>query len=55
MCVVSRSCGGGRDGGGGWYACGAKPGGVGGMSVDAGALPKCKMMTPDRTSVHRSW
>ena len=31
----------GRDGGGGWHACGTKPGAIGHMSGDAGALPEC--------------
>ena len=33
MCIVSHSYGwkgGGRDGGGDWYACRTRPGGVGG-------------------------
>ena len=41
MGVVSHEYGGmgvGRDGGGGWHACGTKPLGVGRMSGDAGAL-----------------
>ena len=33
-----------RDGGGGWYACGAKPGGVGHMLGDAGAFLECQVM-----------
>ena len=31
VCVAGRGCGGlggGRDGGGGWHACGRKPGGL---------------------------
>ena len=32
--------GGGMDCGGGWYACLAKPGGVGLMSGDVGAPPE---------------
>ena len=46
MCVVSNGhswLNGGRDGGGGWYACVTKPGG-GRMSGDAGALPKCEVI-----------
>ena len=46
MCVVGHGyCGmtGGRDGGGGWYACGTKPG-VGRMSGDAGVFPIYEMI-----------
>ena len=45
MCVVIHDYGwfvGGRDGGGGWYACGIKPGGR--MPGDAGALPECEVI-----------
>ena len=48
MCVVSHgydALSGGRDEGGGWYACRTKPGGeVGRMSGDAGTLPECKVI-----------
>ena len=56
MRAVSHSydgLGGERDGGGGWQACGAKPGGVGHMSGDARALPDSKvktLMIPDHTT-----
>ena len=46
MCVVSHGyggLGGGRDGCGGWYACGTRPG-VGRMSGDAGARPECEVI-----------
>ena len=46
MCLVSHSYGGlgvERDVGGGWYACGTKPG-VGRMLRDAGALLECKVI-----------
>ena len=46
--------GGGRDGGGGWCACGTKPGWVDRMSGEAGALPKCEEgthITPDHTAL----
>ena len=55
MGVVSHSYGGlsgDRDGGDGSYVCGTKPGGVGGMSGDAGALSECEvktLITPDHT------
>ena len=35
--------GGGRVGGGGWFACGIKPG-VGRISGDAGTLPECEVI-----------
>ena len=47
MGVVRNGYGGlgyGRDGGGGWYACGTKPGVVGRMSGNAGALPQCEVI-----------
>ena len=53
MGVASDGYGGlslGRDGGGGWYACGTKPGG-GHMSGDVGARPEYKvktLMSPSR-------
>ena len=40
MGVVSHGYGGGRDGSGGWYACGTRPTGFGRMSGDARALPE---------------
>ena len=46
MRVVSNGyggLGGGNDGGGGWYACVTKPGRVGHMSEDAGALSECEL------------
>ena len=46
MRVVSHGyvgLGGGRDGDGGWHACGTKPG-VDRMSGDARALPKCEVI-----------
>ena len=48
MVAISHSygwLGGGRDGGGGWYVCRTKPGGIGRMSGDARALPECKVKT----------
>ena len=45
--------GGGRNGDGGYLACGTMTGGAGRMSGDAGALPKCEvktLMTPDHTT-----
>ena len=48
MGVVSHGygwLGEGRDGGGGWLASGTKPGAVGHMSGDAGALPVCTVKT----------
>ena len=50
MGVVGHGLGEGMDGAGGWYAWVAKPGAVGHMSGDAGALPACKVMTPDHTA-----
>ena len=47
MYVVSHGYGGlcgGRDGGGGWYACGTKPRGFCRMPGDAGAFPKCEVI-----------
>ena len=47
MCVVSHDyggLGGGRDGGGVWYACRTKSGGVGRMSAGVGAHPDCKVI-----------
>ena len=35
---------GGRDGGGRWYECRTKPGGVGHMSGDARALPESEVI-----------
>ena len=53
MCVVSYGYGGwGRDGGGGWYACGTK--GAGRMPGDAIALPDSEVktvMTTDHTAI----
>ena len=46
MCVVSHGygrLGEGKDGGGGWYACGIKQK-VGCMSEDAGPLPECELI-----------
>ena len=43
-CHGDGGLGGGMDGGGGWYVCVTKPGGVGWMSGDAGALPECQMI-----------
>ena len=46
MCVVGHGYGGmgvGRDGGGGWFACGTKQGG-GRMSRDAGAHSECEVI-----------
>ena len=46
MCIVSHVYGrfdGGRDGGGGWYAFGKRPG-VCHMSGDAGTFPKCEVI-----------
>ena len=34
---------GSRDGGGGWYACKTRPGGIGRMLGDVGALPDCEV------------
>ena len=57
LCIVNHGyggLGGGRDGCGGWYVCGTKPGGVRCMSGVAGALPECevkKLMTPDHTAI----
>ena len=45
-CEVRHAYGGhgrGRDGGGGWYACGTKPR-FGRMSGDAGAFPECEVV-----------
>ena len=45
--------GGCRDGGDGWYACGAKPGVGGRMLRDAVASSGCEvkiLMTPDHTA-----
>ena len=43
MCVVSHGYGGGRDGGGRWYVCGAKPRGL----VACRAMPEdCEVKTP---------
>ena len=45
MCVVSHGYGelvGGRDGGGGWYACGTKRGWIGRLSGDAGDIPSAR-------------
>ena len=46
MCVVLNAhggMGGNRDGDGGWYVCGTKPGGSR-MTGDAGALPEYKVI-----------
>ena len=57
MRVISHGYGGlngGRVGGGGWHACGMKPGGVGRESGDAGALPEYEvktLVTPDHTAI----
>ena len=48
MCVVCLGyggLGGCRDGGGGWYECGTKPG-VGLLSAGVGSLPECGVKTP---------
>ena len=53
MCEVSHGSGGldgGRDGRGGWQACGIKTG-VGRMSGDARAFPECKVTTHGRTTI----
>ena len=50
MCVVGGGFGGGRDGGGSWYACVTKPGGGG---VACREMPKHfgdTLMTPDHTT-----
>ena len=47
MGVVCHNCGWlgeCRYGGGGGHACGTKPGWVGRMSGDAGALPECELI-----------
>ena len=52
MCVVGHGyggLGGGRDGGGGWYACGTKTGWVVCMSGDVRALPKVQGYDIDDT------
>ena len=57
MCVVSHgNCGlgGGRVGGGGWYACGTKSGGGGSHVERCRSTSRVRgdtLMTPDRTAV----